>query len=35
MVFQNYGLTPLNEPYGLISLLIDYDDRLYESIDIH
>jgi hypothetical protein len=35
MVFKNYGLTPFNELYGLIGLLIDPVDGLYESIDIH
>jgi hypothetical protein len=28
-------LTPLNEPYGLTGLLIDLDDGMYESINIH
>jgi hypothetical protein len=35
MVFKNCGLTPFNEPYGLIGLLIDPNEGLYESIDIH
>jgi hypothetical protein len=35
MVFINCGLTPLNESYGFTSLLIDHDDGMYESIDIH
>lgn len=33
--FKNCGLTPFSELYGLTCLLIDPDDGMYESIDIH
>jgi hypothetical protein len=34
MFFLNYGLTPLDELYGLTNLLINPDQGLYKSINL-
>jgi hypothetical protein len=33
-VFKNYGLTPLEELYGLTDILINHDQGLCESLDL-
>jgi len=33
-VLKNYGLTPLEELYGLTNILINHDQGLCESLDL-